>query len=741
MPNGADAARLARLRDLAVVGLKQTSLFQNASWRLLSDFVDDVGTVRLVEGGLNLEKLQLLIVLDGKVQVGRPPAGPKAMFDPGIYLSFPGAPFGDDELRIEQHPSGAAAVFSISKPDWKKLGRSFDLTRSLTLSGTSPAIKAELVGMTTSNKIEVNWVVLSDEIAQVSAQPGQIASLLLHLLAAGVSRVVPSDRIFAVEMLPGNQFRLEIWQGGHLAGAPVEGTDLGAAMAAAGPGAGAQLPRRLFLCWSHRLPPRETAADKASWQRFVHAVDRVIYLHAGEVARFPAEQLFAGVPVGALHTGPATGGPGEALARGSYASRLSVSLRTADRPVATEALPVAAAPETLGAELRRSLGRAVESTLVVSTLGFLGRRRHFQTRPLLDSAGSPAGKSTRVERDAVRLELVVPRLLERRQHFEASGGRPSDFAESLFQADASFTDQADQLGRAVTCKRVGIAVSGGGASAFRIGPLLELIGSGQEQVAVDFFAGVSGGALVGAYYCALGTAGISRLLAESERLQWVLPVLSVSTWPLEAWIDTNLGGKRVEDLMRPVYLPVATELAGEAAPRAVVITAGTLGEAVRASGSLPLGFGPTQKNGKRYADGAAAALIPKTMLDDRADVILGCDAVPGPRHSNPWFDSPPAVLVHDYTPLGRVIDVWTWSAFMMQNASRSAAYGADVFLAFEPDRIPMRDTLEWGRATQIVADARADKETAKAAHDLYQAYDKAGTSVPNPSKPPLPGGP
>ena len=85
--------------------------------------------------------------------------------------------------------------------------------------------------------------------------------------------------------------------------------------------------------------------------------------------------------------------------------------------------------------------------------------------------------------------------------------------------------------------------------------------------------------------------------------------------------------------------------------------------------------------------------------------------------------------MHDCTPAGRLIDAWTWTALLFQNATRDAAIGANVFLDFAPQNYPMREPVAWGSAAAIVASARTDPHVPEAAHALFLAWIKAGTSA------------
>ena len=255
--------------------------------------------------------------------------------------------------------------------------------------------------------------------------------------------------------------------------------------------------------------------------------------------------------------------------------------------------------------------------------------------------------------------------------------------------------------RAVTNRRVGVALSGGGACAYRTAPLLR--GLHAAGVPIDVVSGVSGGALLGAYYCKGGLAGLDH--AERRGARFLLAMLGAIVWSgfIERQIDRDLNGARVDEL-EVLFLPVTTELGDP--PGARVVVAGTVGEAVRASAAAPVLFGPTRKAGKRYADGAAATMLPAKLLTDHgADLTLACTCVPAPTRGNPFGGSLIGRLAYRLPPLGRLIDAWVATALLLNTASRLA--GTDAQVAWEPSGIgdPLREALRFDQAHAIVADA------------------------------------
>ncbi|HEY2387922.1 MAG TPA: patatin-like phospholipase family protein [Candidatus Binatia bacterium] len=262
---------------------------------------------------------------------------------------------------------------------------------------------------------------------------------------------------------------------------------------------------------------------------------------------------------------------------------------------------------------------------------------------------------------------------------------------------------AERWARAVTNRRVGVALSGGGACAYRTLPLLRALDA--AGIPLDVVSGVSGGALIGAYLSAGGVAGLAR--AERRGTRFLLAMLGAIAWSgcIEREIDRDLGGARVEDL-ETIFAAVTTELGDP--PRARVVSAGTVGEAVRASAAAPVLFGPTRKDGRHYADGAAATMLPAAVLTGcGADLTLACTCVPPPTRGNPFARTLVGRLVYRWTPLGRVIDAWVATSMLLHTASLLA--GRDAQVSWRPGgvRDPLGEALRFDRASAIVADAAA----------------------------------
>lgn len=294
-------------------------------------------------------------------------------------------------------------------------------------------------------------------------------------------------------------------------------------------------------------------------------------------------------------------------------------------------------------------------------------------------------------------------------------GTQTQFLDTAVTAGAMRQESAERWERTVQWRRVGVALSGGGACSYRFVPVLEQLR--RQKVPVDVFAGLSGGALLGVFYCLRGRDGLREYVNLGSFIQALMPLASWTTQPFECTTDYFTGSGFVENLeVRLAAVTVA--LPDEGPPHGAVVVQGTLGEAARASGTLPPTYAATEKNGTRYTDGGACTAVPARVARDcGADVILSCNAIPGPNTCNPF---PPGVygaflsrLLRRLPPWDRMIDFQTWRSFQWQQASRAFGEEAHVFLEFSPSEISSAEPALFILARYIVKAANTQRPMIK----------------------------
>lgn len=273
--------------------------------------------------------------------------------------------------------------------------------------------------------------------------------------------------------------------------------------------------------------------------------------------------------------------------------------------------------------------------------------------------------------------------------------------------------QQAQVGRwmrGVTERRIGVALGGGGALSMAELAMLQRLH--ERQVPIDLVAGVSGGAMVGAFYAAdrhchaVGQPfpapgqvpdGLDELPGLASLVQLggrfasaTVPGGMVTSAVVADFLERHLDvpameTRRLEDLLLP-FIPVACDI--DTATQ-VSIRTGPIGFGVRCSGSFPGTFTATtvdrqetlrpgrwrfprtgrsgrpnlergERRHVRLVDGGIINNIPDdTLLVEGAQVVLACDVVPAPRPREET--SHPAVLQWQKafqalpTPVGRAL--------------------------------------------------------------------------------------
>jgi NTE family protein len=191
-------------------------------------------------------------------------------------------------------------------------------------------------------------------------------------------------------------------------------------------------------------------------------------------------------------------------------------------------------------------------------------------------------------------------------------------------------------------RKIGLALSGGAA---RGGAHLGVIRAIDEAgIRVDYVAGTSIGALVGAAYA---TGAIDQLERFTQNLDWpkMARFLDVAL-PFWGLIDGRKVTRFLEELvgrqsfvgLSPSLAVVACNLNGG---REVVLRDGDLVEAVRASISIPGIFRPVIKDGDILVDGGLVNPVPVSAVREMgADVVIAVDL----NHKTASLEKPQTTL-------------------------------------------------------------------------------------------------
>lgn len=172
---------------------------------------------------------------------------------------------------------------------------------------------------------------------------------------------------------------------------------------------------------------------------------------------------------------------------------------------------------------------------------------------------------------------------------------------------------------------IGLALSGGAARGIaHIGVLKYLE---EQQVKPCCLAGTSAGSIVGALYC-FGKSP-DEMIKVAEKISWKdlvklsIPKLGLikSSKLLEILTD-YIGDMDFADLKIPLMINAVDLLSGEE----VVMTEGSVVEAVQASCSIPGIFTPVKRNDQLLVDGGLLDNVPVTVMKERdLDFLIAVD--------------------------------------------------------------------------------------------------------------------
>lgn len=177
--------------------------------------------------------------------------------------------------------------------------------------------------------------------------------------------------------------------------------------------------------------------------------------------------------------------------------------------------------------------------------------------------------------------------------------------------------------------RVALVLGGGGARGFAHVGVLRVLE--EARVPVELVVGTSVGSLVGALYAGRTNSyeleALARGLDRDDFFDFSLAPALFGTGlasgdRLERFVRDRAGVERIEQLRIP-FAAVATDLAtGEA----VVLRAGDVARAVRASSAIPGVFEPVEQDGRLLVDGGVARNLPVGIARELgADVVIAVD--------------------------------------------------------------------------------------------------------------------
>lgn len=281
-----------------------------------------------------------------------------------------------------------------------------------------------------------------------------------------------------------------------------------------------------------------------------------------------------------------------------------------------------------------------------------------------------------------------------------------------------------RLARVLAGKSVALVLSGGGARAYaHIGAVRALR---EAQVPIDFIAGTSMGAVVGA--CAAmgwGDAEIEArirdaFVASNPLGDHVLPVVALTGGRLvDERLEKHFGETLVEDMPTPFYC-VSSELVEG---RAVVHREGVLRRALRASVSLPGILPPVVVGEKLYVDGAVMDNFPTAVVGGiHRGVTIGIDVARQATLAAADYADPPGFIEwvrrHGVRSPPPIIGLLMRAATARAHESGPKSRPPDLLIAPEVAGVGLRD---WRKFDVAVADGyQATKKAIRENAPLFE---------------------
>jgi len=243
------------------------------------------------------------------------------------------------------------------------------------------------------------------------------------------------------------------------------------------------------------------------------------------------------------------------------------------------------------------------------------------------------------------------------------------FGRIVRSVQAFSREMAKPLGVEPRRLKLGLALGGGFARGIAHIGVLKVLE--EEGIPVDYVAGTSVGAMIGAAYCSGMTA--DDLAEMAAKLRFAdFARLTISRYGfynndrMVRFFARVLKQHTFEEMKIPLAITATEFRTGEAA----VFTKGPLVDPIRASCAYPGMFLPVEIDGKSYIDGMLAYAVPTTPLRQ-----MGADRVIGIYLSAHWNNAKPPR--HLFEVIGQ--------CFSIAQAKLAESWKKDANLVLEPD--------------------------------------------------------
>ncbi|MCO4747415.1 MAG: patatin-like phospholipase family protein [Proteobacteria bacterium] len=275
-------------------------------------------------------------------------------------------------------------------------------------------------------------------------------------------------------------------------------------------------------------------------------------------------------------------------------------------------------------------------------------------------------------------------------------------------SDADYQAGLLRWARAVTFRRVALALAGSGAWGFAHLSLLRALGA--ASVPVDIITSTSSGTLIAAYYAALGDAGLDLVIRRRFRMEGTLGMAVLSTGAMELTLTRDIGTCEVQNL-DVMFYPVAANLTSNDTE---ILSTGSLAFASRASSSAPGIFGPTVAGGSVYVDGAVSDNLPIDVAENLGGtLVIGSNPFPqetgmkAPR--KPWL-WPVGALMSDLNPFTRAAEMDHALSLNFHGAGEQEARGYPLVYEAPPEHNALLATFDFIGAYKFMEMTEATPE-------------------------------
>lgn len=181
--------------------------------------------------------------------------------------------------------------------------------------------------------------------------------------------------------------------------------------------------------------------------------------------------------------------------------------------------------------------------------------------------------------------------------------------------------------------KTGIALSGGGARGIAHMGVLKALN--EEGIYPEVIAGVSAGAIAGAFYAdGKDPDEVLEIFKKNKIYSFVsLTVPKTGLMRISGMremLKKNLNARRFEDLKIPLYVAASELETG----KLEVFHQGELVERIIASSSIPILFTPAHLDGKTYVDGGVFQNLPVDSIAKKCRKMIGVHVNPPTEESN-----------------------------------------------------------------------------------------------------------